>query len=175
MISGPLAEWLGFSSFFVVVMFASVPSILVAWRAPFPQKEDDQATDGNAPNALITVDDPTRLSAVEQTVQRIAGRASIYTMVNIFIILVVNTKILGTLHGLTPGSGKSQFVVLLGVVAVQVFLGLRALAIANEAIAVAGQAGEKHYCGNARGAKIATYFCLLVSFGLLAFTARMAF
>ena len=57
----------------------------------------------------------------------------------------------------------------------QVFLGLRALAIANEAIAVAGQADEKHYCGNARGAKIATYFCLVVSLALLAFTARVAF
>jgi PAT family beta-lactamase induction signal transducer AmpG len=36
MVSGPLAEWLGFSTFFFVVMFASVPSVLAAWRAPVP-------------------------------------------------------------------------------------------------------------------------------------------
>jgi len=36
MASGPLADWLGYQTFFVFVMFASVPSILAAWFAPFP-------------------------------------------------------------------------------------------------------------------------------------------
>jgi PAT family beta-lactamase induction signal transducer AmpG len=36
MASGPLADWLGYRSFFVFVMIASIPSVLVAWRAPFP-------------------------------------------------------------------------------------------------------------------------------------------
>jgi MFS transporter, PAT family, beta-lactamase induction signal transducer AmpG len=36
MASGPLADWLGYQSFFVFVMFASVPSVLAAWFAPFP-------------------------------------------------------------------------------------------------------------------------------------------
>jgi MFS transporter, PAT family, beta-lactamase induction signal transducer AmpG len=36
MASGPLADWLGYQTFFVFVMFASVPSILAAWLAPFP-------------------------------------------------------------------------------------------------------------------------------------------
>ena len=175
MISGPLAEWLGFSTYFIVVMFASVPSVLVAWWAPFPQKEDDQVAEANTQNATITVDDPTRLSVVEQTVQRLSGRASIYAMANIFTLLVVNTKILGTLHGLTPGSGKSQFFGLLGVLALQSFLAQRSIAIANEAIAVAGPAGEHHYCGNARGAKIATYLCIGVSLATLAFTVHMVF
>src|SRR5262249_16313973 len=31
MISGPMAEWLGFSTYFLVVMFASVPSVLAAF------------------------------------------------------------------------------------------------------------------------------------------------
>ena len=37
MMSGPLGEWLGFSTYFLVVMVASVPSAWAAWRAPFPQ------------------------------------------------------------------------------------------------------------------------------------------
>ncbi len=36
MASGPLADWLGYQTFFVFVMFASLPSILAAWFAPFP-------------------------------------------------------------------------------------------------------------------------------------------
>jgi MFS transporter, PAT family, beta-lactamase induction signal transducer AmpG len=36
MVSGPVADWLGYKSFFLFVMFASLPSIYAAWRAPFP-------------------------------------------------------------------------------------------------------------------------------------------
>lgn len=36
MMSGPLAEWLGYRFFFLFVLAASVPSIVAAWRAPFP-------------------------------------------------------------------------------------------------------------------------------------------
>jgi MFS transporter, PAT family, beta-lactamase induction signal transducer AmpG len=39
MASGPLADWLGYRSFFVFVMIASIPSLWVAWRAPFPHRE----------------------------------------------------------------------------------------------------------------------------------------
>ena len=174
MVSGPLSEWLGFSTFFVVVMFASVPSVLAAWRAPFPQKDDDHGAAGDSPNALITVDDPTRLSAVEQTVQRISGRASIYAMLNILMILVVDAKILGTLQGQAQGTGKTQLFWLLGIMVVKAFLASRTFTYANEAAAIAGPAGEKHYLGNARGAKIATYVCLVASLAILAFAAHMA-
>ncbi len=36
MASGPLADWLGYESFFVFVLFASIPSLIAAWYAPFP-------------------------------------------------------------------------------------------------------------------------------------------
>jgi PAT family beta-lactamase induction signal transducer AmpG len=36
MASGPLADWLGYQTFFIFVMFASIPSVLAAWFAPFP-------------------------------------------------------------------------------------------------------------------------------------------
>jgi PAT family beta-lactamase induction signal transducer AmpG len=40
MASGPLADWLGYKRFFIFVLVASLPSILVAWRAPFPNPAD---------------------------------------------------------------------------------------------------------------------------------------
>jgi PAT family beta-lactamase induction signal transducer AmpG len=40
MASGPLAEWLGYKTFFLFVMLASIPSILAAWLAPFPNTPD---------------------------------------------------------------------------------------------------------------------------------------
>lgn len=40
MVSGPLADWLGYKRFFLFVMIASIPSIIVAWRAPFPNPLD---------------------------------------------------------------------------------------------------------------------------------------
>jgi MFS transporter, PAT family, beta-lactamase induction signal transducer AmpG len=39
MASGPLAQWLGYKGFFVFVMFASIPSVIAAWFAPFPNRE----------------------------------------------------------------------------------------------------------------------------------------
>jgi PAT family beta-lactamase induction signal transducer AmpG len=39
MASGPLAEWLGYKGFFLFVMVASIPSIIAAWLAPFPNAE----------------------------------------------------------------------------------------------------------------------------------------
>jgi MFS transporter, PAT family, beta-lactamase induction signal transducer AmpG len=175
MVSGPLAEWLGFSMFFFVVMFASVPSILAAWRAPFPQQDDDHVAVGESGMAVVTVDDPTRLSAVERTVQAIAGRASIFAMLNILTILIVDAKILGSLQGLERGAGLTQFVLLLGAGGVKVYFSLRTFALAREAAAATGPTAEKHYLGNARGAKIATLICAAASVAILAFAGRMAF
>jgi len=38
MISGPLADHFGYKTYFIIVMFAAIPSILAAWFAPFPRK-----------------------------------------------------------------------------------------------------------------------------------------
>lgn len=46
MASGPLADWLGYKHFFVFVLIASIPSIIAAWLAPFPNTQDA----ANAPN-----------------------------------------------------------------------------------------------------------------------------
>ncbi len=36
MASGPLADWMGYKTFFLFVLIASIPSIIAAWLAPFP-------------------------------------------------------------------------------------------------------------------------------------------
>ena len=175
MVSGPLADWLGFSVFFLVVMLASVPSVLAAWHAPFPLKADDEQSLGDGSLAMVTVDDPTRLTEVERTVQSLAGRASVYAMLNILTILIVDAKILGSLQGRGDSSGKVQFMLLLAVVALKGFFGWRTFSLASEAASVAVPAQEIHYLRNAKGAKVATMICAVISACVLVFAARIAF
>ena len=125
--------------------------------------------------AMVTVDDPTRLSPVEATVQALAGRASVYAMLNILTILILDAKILGSLQGQAAGTGKVQFALLLCVVVLKGFLAWRTYSLASDAAAVAEPASERHYLGNARGAKVATLICGVVTACILAFAARMAF
>jgi MFS transporter, PAT family, beta-lactamase induction signal transducer AmpG len=39
-VSGKLADWLGYKGFFIFVLIASIPSIIAAWKAPFPNPPD---------------------------------------------------------------------------------------------------------------------------------------
>jgi PAT family beta-lactamase induction signal transducer AmpG len=176
MASGPLAEWLGFSTFFLVVMFASVPSVWAAWRAPFPLGTEDQKTTSPDENQImVTADDPSRLSAAEKEAQRLAGKASIYAMLNILVMLLVDAKILGSLQGKPPGTGAVQFYLLIGSASLKLFLTVQAFSLAREAERESKQAGDTAYRGNARGAKIATLVCGAVSLAVLVFAARQAF
>ena len=43
MVSGPLADLLGYRNFFILVLVASIPSIVAAWLAPFPNAADAEA------------------------------------------------------------------------------------------------------------------------------------
>jgi PAT family beta-lactamase induction signal transducer AmpG len=40
MVSGPLADKLGYRTFFLFVVVVSIPSIVAAWLAPFPNPQD---------------------------------------------------------------------------------------------------------------------------------------
>jgi PAT family beta-lactamase induction signal transducer AmpG len=40
-VSGFLADYFGYISFFTIVMFATIPSFFAAWYAPFPRSEDE--------------------------------------------------------------------------------------------------------------------------------------
>jgi PAT family beta-lactamase induction signal transducer AmpG len=42
MMSGWLADLLGYRNFFAFVLLASIPSVLAAWQAPFPDPPDVQ-------------------------------------------------------------------------------------------------------------------------------------
>ena len=53
MISGPLADWLGYQTFFVVVMLATVPSLLAAWWAPFPVQQGAEEPGDDAPELAV--------------------------------------------------------------------------------------------------------------------------
>jgi PAT family beta-lactamase induction signal transducer AmpG len=44
MISGPLADHFGYKTYFIIVMFAAIPSILAACYAPFPRKFGNDPT-----------------------------------------------------------------------------------------------------------------------------------
>lgn len=168
MASGPLADWLGYKTFFVVAMFASIPSVLAAWRAPFPLK-DAEMLEGK------TVDDPSRVQPAEREVQLLAGRASMFAMANVLTLLIVDAKILGSLQGRAAGAGQVQFYLLVAVALVKGFFSWRTWSLATAANAAASTAGEKNYVANARGAKVATIVCTLVTLAVLVFGAKLAF
>ena len=41
MASGPIADAIGYKNFFLFVMIASIPSVIAAWFAPFPNTPSD--------------------------------------------------------------------------------------------------------------------------------------
>jgi PAT family beta-lactamase induction signal transducer AmpG len=56
MASGPLADWMGYKNFFVFVMVASIPSVIAAWFAPFPNNtpgDDGPASSAKDPEASM--------------------------------------------------------------------------------------------------------------------------
>ena len=193
MISGPLADRLGFSTFFFLVMFASVPSVLAAWRAPFPLKDDESHATGSM-DVLVTVDDPSRLTAGERNTQLLAGRASIFAMFNILMILVVDMNLINYLIEITTskpdtwgylsrllarlfagGAAGAFYALLIASALVKACFTLRTFQLAGQTIREGQQQGAHTYLGNARGAKIATVVCALVSAIVLVFGARIAF
>ena len=178
MISGPLAEWLGFSTFFFVVMFASIPSAWAAFKAPFPLKgSDDKGNEkeGSAEQNVITIDDPTRLTPEQRNVQVLAGRASMFTMVNILIILVLDARFLGSLREADAGSRGVYFFLLVADALVKVFLSVRAFAVSKAAIDAGARISDTAYTGNAKGARVATVLCAVVSVVVLWVGAALTF
>lgn len=169
MVSGPLAEWLGFEHYFLVVMVASVPSIWAAWQAPFPL--DKKAADGREEDGIITVNDETRISPAERTLQVLAGKASMFAMLMLLVLLVVDTNLLGRFQGLAQGQGGWILGALGASLVVKLWLGARALAWVRTAKKEAQALTENTYAGNARGALITTVLCAFVGVGTIAFGA----
>jgi PAT family beta-lactamase induction signal transducer AmpG len=180
MISGPLAEWLGFSTFFLVVMFASIPSAWAAFSAPFPLSVTLDAPSGSGDKgeqSILTPDDPSLLSPEQREVQVRAGRASLFAMLNILTILLVDAKLLGLLREAdTELRTRSLYLaLLLGNAAAKIFLGVRAFAFAKAAESEAARIGGSVYASNARGAKVATVICGIVTLAVLMLGTKLAF
>jgi len=173
MISGPLAEHSGFAWFFVIVMFASVPSVWAAWRAPFPR--DAAGATISEGGKTITDDDPTLLSAAQITVQRLAGRASIFALLNVLVILVLDARFLGSIQTRAAGESANGSLALLGAsLLLKFFLAWRCWTSARAAFAAAAPSGETVYRRNARGALVVTALALVAGLGVLALGFRLA-
>jgi PAT family beta-lactamase induction signal transducer AmpG len=54
-ISGKLADWMGYRHFFIFVLVASIPSIIAAWKAPFPNPPDIEAEGDGASERAVQV------------------------------------------------------------------------------------------------------------------------
>jgi PAT family beta-lactamase induction signal transducer AmpG len=167
MISGPLAEAVGFSTFFFIVMFASIPSAWAAFKAPFPiqmsQTEKLEAA-GASGQDVVTVDDPSRLSEGEKKVQHLAGKASLLAILAILSVLVIDARCVGEIQ-LSSHDGSSptlSFVVLIASLALKGYLAVRTLAFVNRASEEAQRVGDKVYLGNAKGARVALYLACSV-------------
>jgi len=49
MASGPLADHFGYKTFFIIVCFAAIPSLIAAWFAPFPRGEGTDSDEAPKP------------------------------------------------------------------------------------------------------------------------------
>ncbi|MET0412738.1 MAG: MFS transporter [Polyangiaceae bacterium] len=181
MVSGPLAESVGFSHFFLIVMLASIPSVWAAFKAPFPIKVEETQkiqTEGTKSQDVITVDDPSRLSDEQREVQRLAGRASLWATLTILTVLVVDARLLGDLQqaGAGDGSGKiGYFVGILLALGLKAYLGQRTFQAAKEATERGAKIGDTAYVSNAKGAKIAASLALFGGLAVLYVAIRLTF
>jgi PAT family beta-lactamase induction signal transducer AmpG len=84
-------------------------------------------------------------------------------MINILAILILDAKFLGSLQGKAAGNGQIEFGLLVACAALKLFLSLRTFKFANQAVAESAACPGTAYLGNARGAKIATWICAVVT------------
>jgi MFS transporter, PAT family, beta-lactamase induction signal transducer AmpG len=181
MISGPLAEWLGFSTFFFVVMFASVPSAWAAFKAPFPIKVEEThkiQVEGASGQDVVTVDDPSRLSPEQREVQGLAGRASLFATLAVLAVLVIDAWCVGKLRVADEGHGGSTFMYFGFLVAnfcLKAYLIQRTFGIAKQAADVAKRIGDTIYVANGKGAKVAAVLAGAIGTIIFAVGAKLAF
>jgi MFS transporter, PAT family, beta-lactamase induction signal transducer AmpG len=158
MASGPLADSMGFKSYFLFVFIAAVPSLAAAWLAPFPQSE---STDDDS-----SVDDPSRLDENEKKMQAAARRATIPALLAVALFLLFpDILAFGWMSGTKSGVWLAFLLLLVGAsTLMKVVLSLRAIARGRSALELAGAlAGGKAYRSNAKGAIIGGGLMLAVS------------
>lgn len=161
MVSGPMADSLGFREYFFIVMIACIPSLIAAWFAPFPQLK--------APNEEMSVDDESLLDDDDKKVQAASRRASIYSILSIFLFLMIDVLCLGWLGGAESGAAVVFFLVVIGISTVfKVWLALKGIGAGFKTLEVAKSlSGGKAFVSNAKGAIIGGVSMVLIS-GVLA-------
>lgn len=157
MISGPLAETMGFKEYFWFVMVMTIPSLIAAWFAPFPQL--------SAPNEETSVDDPSLLNEEEKQVQAAARRATIWAMLAIVVFLYPDVLMLGWMSGATSGLALLIFLSLFAVTTVlKVLLAFKAMTLGRAALELGRSLpAGKAYLSNAKGAVTAASVMLVAS------------
>jgi PAT family beta-lactamase induction signal transducer AmpG len=148
MASGPLADSMGFKSFFFFVFVAAVPSLAAAWFAPFPQteaKDDD-----------TSVDDEERLNEDEKKMQAAARHATILALLSAALFLYPDILSIGWMSSTQSGAWLAFFLLLIAFTnVVKVVLALRAIAAGRSALALAPRFPRgRAYLSNAKGAII---------------------
>jgi PAT family beta-lactamase induction signal transducer AmpG len=158
MASGPLADSMGFKSYFLFVFIAAVPSLAAAWLAPFPQSE---STDDDS-----SVDDPSRIDESEKRMQAAARRATIPALLAVALFLLFpDILAFGWMSGTHNGVWLGFLLLLVGASTIlKVVLSLRAISRGRSALALARElAGGAAYRSNAKGAIIGGGLMLAVS------------
>jgi PAT family beta-lactamase induction signal transducer AmpG len=157
MVSGPLADMMGFKPFFWLVLAAAAPSLIAAWVAPFPQLQ--------APNEDIAVDDESLLSSEEMQGQAAARSATSYALLATALFLLADVIFLGWMSSAEHGTTLAFFLVLMILTTVaKVRLALKAVVTGKLAVALHDKmAGAKPYLSNAKGAVIGGTIMLAVS------------
>ena len=151
MISGPLADAMGFFPYFAVVMVATIPSLIAAWLAPFPSDVDRPHKGEDMSQA-----DPGR---------RLARRATAYALMALGLFLYVDTLGLGWLSSAQAGSVVIVILSVLAMSAVaKVALAAQAIRWGRASLASARRSPTPSPRAlNSRGAIIAAVAMLAVS------------
>ena len=157
MVSGPMADSMGFRPYFFFVMVACIPSLVAAWFAPFPQLK--------APDENTAVDDETLLDDDDKIVQAASRKASIYSILAVFLFLMLDVLTLGWLSGAKTGGAVVFFFALLGISTVlKIILAVKGVAAGNAALSEAKKlTGGKAYLSNAKGAMIGGILMIAIS------------
>ncbi len=157
MVSGPLADMMGFKPFFWLVLLAALPSLIAAWFAPFPQLA--------APDEETAVDDESLLTSDEKQAQAAARRATMYALLATALFLLVDVLFLGWMSGAEHGTTLLLFMLLLcATTFFKILWSLKALRLGRVATSlIQGLAGGKAYMSNAKGAVAGGGIMLLVS------------
>ena len=157
MVSGPLADSMGFRDYYFWVMIACIPSMIAAWFAPFPQLK--------APNEDISVDDESLLSSDDKIVQSASKRANIYSILAIFVFLMFDVLILGWLGSAESGGMMVFYLSFLGISTIaKLFLAIGGIRHGVRALSLATPLqGGKAFLSNAKGAIIAGGIMVIIS------------